>query len=77
MKSIIGIWLFSAILFGSCAKQSTGTKQTVMSQTGSNKVFPSNKHERVKNKRFRSNKSAVRSKQREHANYQGNDAGRQ
>ncbi|MBC7388738.1 MAG: hypothetical protein H7329_05985 [Opitutaceae bacterium] len=76
-KFIIGLISVSCLAFGSCSNNSTGTKQTVISQTGSNKAFPTNKHARVKNKIFRSDKSAVRSKQREHANYQGNDAGRQ
>ncbi len=77
IQFLISLLMMIWFALSACSKQDTGTKQTVRSQTGSNKAFPSNKHERVKNKRFRSEKSIVRNKQREHAKYQGNDEGRQ
>ena len=74
-KLIVFIFFLSVCGLSSCSKNlSTGTNQTVQSQTGSNKAFPSNKHARVKSKRFRASKSSMKSKQREHARYSGNEA---
>ena len=70
MKHIAVFILIIGIGLGSCTRSEMGTKQ-VMSQTGNNKAFPTNKHTKIKNKRYRADKSSIRSKQREHASYQG------
>ena len=76
MNNLLFVILLSCFGTMSCSSTATGTKQ-VMSQTGNNRAFPTNKHARVKNKRYKADKSSVRNKQREHAAYQGNEEGKQ
>ena len=76
MKILISyILTFWSIVFAlsSCSSSATGTKHTVMSQTGNNKVFPSNKESKKKSRKYRASKSALKSKQREQARFQGHE----